>query len=249
MEPAEVLKDLAEDLTNGQYADKERAVAMLSSMTMYIDHHDVLLESGVLPALLRTVSSSKIEPTVSLIWHACSPLPTFVHHLSIHHFHHFDTFVPMWSTHRQLAAAKCVALQVRVVALGCTADLFKSPDAQNYLAAHPDFLQILVQCMQVSITTSCTKPVWQCECYSTINQLDNVSLLKVANTTVHTLIALRLPLLPHASMSCNLALRCLNVAKTVLYSMGLTDGTAVPVICGHACRVKTAGILAQRRVV
>lgn len=72
VEPAEVLKDLAEDLTNGQYADKERAVAMLSSMTMYIDHHDVLLESGVLPALLRTVSSSKIEPTVSLIWHARS---------------------------------------------------------------------------------------------------------------------------------------------------------------------------------
>ena len=63
--PAEVLKDLAEDLVNGQYADKERAVAMLSSMTMYIDHHDLLLECGVLPALLRTVSSSKIEPTVS----------------------------------------------------------------------------------------------------------------------------------------------------------------------------------------
>lgn len=61
---AEVLKDLAEDLISGQYADKERAVAMLSSMTMYIDHHDVLLESGVLPALLKTVSSSKIEPTV-----------------------------------------------------------------------------------------------------------------------------------------------------------------------------------------
>lgn len=40
-------------------------------------------------------------------------------------------------------------LQVRVVALGCAADLFKSPDAQNYLAAHPDFLQVLVQCMQV----------------------------------------------------------------------------------------------------
>ena len=64
---AEVLKDLAEDLISGQYADKERAVAMLSSMTMYVDHHDVLLESGVLPALLRTVSSSKIEPTVGLL--------------------------------------------------------------------------------------------------------------------------------------------------------------------------------------
>ena len=39
--------------------------------------------------------------------------------------------------------------QVRVVALGCTADLFKSPEAQNYLATYPDFLQVLVQCMRV----------------------------------------------------------------------------------------------------
>lgn len=45
-----------------------------------------------------------------------------------------------------------VCMQVRVVALGCAADLFKSPDAQNYLASHPDFLQILVQCMQVCLT-------------------------------------------------------------------------------------------------
>lgn len=96
----EVLHDLANDLVQGQYADKERAVAMLSSMTMYIDHHDVLLESGVLPALMSAVSNPKVEPTV------------------------------------------------RVVALGCTADLFKSPDAQNYLSTHPDFLQVLVQCMR-----------------------------------------------------------------------------------------------------
>lgn len=40
-------------------------------------------------------------------------------------------------------------VQVRVVALGCTADLFKSPDAQNYLSTHPDFLQVLVQCLRV----------------------------------------------------------------------------------------------------
>lgn len=62
---AEVLQDLAHDLVKGQYADKERAVAMLSSMTMYIDHHEVLLESGVLPALMSTVSNPKVEPTVS----------------------------------------------------------------------------------------------------------------------------------------------------------------------------------------
>lgn len=62
---AEVLQDLAHDLVKGQYADKERAVAMLSSMTMYIDHHQVLLESGVLPALMSAVSNPKVEPTVS----------------------------------------------------------------------------------------------------------------------------------------------------------------------------------------
>lgn len=49
----------------GQYADKERAVAMLSSMTMYIDHHEVLLEAGVLPSLMSAVSNPKVEPTVS----------------------------------------------------------------------------------------------------------------------------------------------------------------------------------------
>ena len=61
----EVLQDLAHDLVKGQYADKERAVAMLSGMTMYIDHHDLLLECGVLPALMTLISTSKVEPTVS----------------------------------------------------------------------------------------------------------------------------------------------------------------------------------------
>lgn len=61
-----MLHDLANDLVQGQYADKERAVAMLSSMTMYIDHHDVLLESGVLPALMSAVSNPKVEPTVNI---------------------------------------------------------------------------------------------------------------------------------------------------------------------------------------
>ena len=56
---------MANDLVQGQYADKERAVAMLSSMTLYIDHHEVLLESGVLPALMSAISNSRVEPTVS----------------------------------------------------------------------------------------------------------------------------------------------------------------------------------------
>ncbi len=67
-----MLHGLAIDLVQGQYADKERAVAMLSSMTMYIDHHDVLLESGVLPALMSAVSNPKVEPTVNLAVASCN---------------------------------------------------------------------------------------------------------------------------------------------------------------------------------
>lgn len=87
---AEVLQDLAHDLVKGQYADKERAVAMLSSMTMYIDHHEVLLESGVLPALMSAVSNPKVEPTVRGL-HLCIKraycmhvtfMDTFVHYTS-----------------------------------------------------------------------------------------------------------------------------------------------------------------------
>ena len=77
---AEVLRDLAHDLVKGQYADKERAVAMLSSMTLYIDHHDVLLESGVLPALMSNVSNSKVEPTVSTSNHCTKPSMTCLFH-------------------------------------------------------------------------------------------------------------------------------------------------------------------------
>jgi hypothetical protein len=82
-----VLHDLANDLVQGQYADKERAVAMLSSMTMYIDHHDVLLESGVLPALMSAVSNPKVEPTVNLAVASATDAVTW----SILHWHTMST--------------------------------------------------------------------------------------------------------------------------------------------------------------
>ena len=44
---------------------------MLSGMTMYIDHHQVLLESGVLPALMTLISNPKVEPTVRLFSLLC----------------------------------------------------------------------------------------------------------------------------------------------------------------------------------
>ena len=49
----------------------------------------------------------------------------------------------------KLAVSDLASVQVRVVALGCAADLFKTPEAQNYLATHQDFLRVLVECMKV----------------------------------------------------------------------------------------------------
>ena len=41
------------------------AVAMLSSLTLYIDSHDALLRPTVLPALMSAASNPRVEPTVS----------------------------------------------------------------------------------------------------------------------------------------------------------------------------------------
>lgn len=63
---AESLAELTQDLLSGAYYDKERAVSMLSGLTLYIDYHDALLASDVLPALMQTVCSETVEPTVRL---------------------------------------------------------------------------------------------------------------------------------------------------------------------------------------
>lgn len=63
----EALEKLAEDLRSGSPADKECAVSMLSSLTMYVDHHDALLRMpGVLDALINAVTNDRLVPQV---WH------------------------------------------------------------------------------------------------------------------------------------------------------------------------------------
>ncbi len=60
---AEALQELARDLASGTAADKERAVSMLSSLTMWIDHHaDILATPGVLDCLLDAVIDERLVP-------------------------------------------------------------------------------------------------------------------------------------------------------------------------------------------
>ena len=62
---AESLRELAADLVDGAYADRERAVAILSGLTIYLENHAAILKSEVLPALMSVVSNPKAEGTVS----------------------------------------------------------------------------------------------------------------------------------------------------------------------------------------
>jgi hypothetical protein len=62
----EALQSLAQDLAHGNSAAKERAVAMLSSLTLYVDHHDAILATpGVLQALLASVADERLVPQAS----------------------------------------------------------------------------------------------------------------------------------------------------------------------------------------
>ena len=61
---AEALAQLAEELRGGSVGDKERAVSMLSSLTLYVEHHDAILGAGVLPSLLVSVKDERLIPQV-----------------------------------------------------------------------------------------------------------------------------------------------------------------------------------------
>ena len=63
---AEALREMARSLQEGTSADREAAVALLSSLTIWEEHHDALLDAGVLPALLRTVEKEDTVPQVSM---------------------------------------------------------------------------------------------------------------------------------------------------------------------------------------
>ena len=62
---AETLKELQHDLLHfGHHADRERAVAMLSGLTLYLENHGDLLKAGILPALMTTVQDEQTVPQV-----------------------------------------------------------------------------------------------------------------------------------------------------------------------------------------
>ena len=62
---AGVLKELARDLSSSLNVDKERAVSMLSSLTPYVEHHQTMLQAGVLPCLMQAVEDDQIVPQVA----------------------------------------------------------------------------------------------------------------------------------------------------------------------------------------
>lgn len=52
------------DLSSEAPAEREGAVALLSGLTVYVEHHPALLDAGVLPALMRAVTNPETIPQV-----------------------------------------------------------------------------------------------------------------------------------------------------------------------------------------
>lgn len=62
---ADALEDLAHDLSSTNTADKERAVSMLSSLTLYLEYHSAMMKAGVFPALIKAILDEKMVPQVN----------------------------------------------------------------------------------------------------------------------------------------------------------------------------------------
>ena len=63
---ADALEDLARDLSSTNTADKERAVSMLSSLTLYLEYHSAMMKAGVFPALIKAILDARMVPQVRL---------------------------------------------------------------------------------------------------------------------------------------------------------------------------------------
>lgn len=199
---AESLRELAADLVTGAYADRERAVAILSGLTIYLENHAAILKSEVLPALMNVVSNPKAESTVGLFMqlvlcrNTASLVVVVPHLLSFPHdwapgrhpvvllcTQHCSAslqsigLLPInceWSSllltgfwgialrhcsrHDGIAQTARLCLQVRVVALGCAADLLKTPQAYAYLKLDAEFLPTLAHAIRVRHCCSCVCP-------------------------------------------------------------------------------------------
>lgn len=71
----DALEDLARDLSSSNTADKERAVSMLSSLTLYLEYHSAMMKAGVFPALIKAILDTRMVPQVSIsgaiVHHVC----------------------------------------------------------------------------------------------------------------------------------------------------------------------------------
>ncbi|KAK9844104.1 hypothetical protein WJX81_004589 [Elliptochloris bilobata] len=66
------LQRLARDLSSEAAAEREGAVALLSSLTVYLEHHPALLDAGVLPALMRAIADPETIPQVRTLALGCA---------------------------------------------------------------------------------------------------------------------------------------------------------------------------------
>jgi hypothetical protein len=60
----DTLAALARDLGSNKDQDKERSITMLSGLTIYLEHHNVLLAAGVLDALVDVICDEHVVPQV-----------------------------------------------------------------------------------------------------------------------------------------------------------------------------------------
>ena len=59
----DTLEELRKDLLEfSHHADRERAVAMLSGLTLYLENHQELLKAKILPSLMATVLDEHTVP-------------------------------------------------------------------------------------------------------------------------------------------------------------------------------------------
>ena len=65
----DTLEELRKDLLEfSHHADRERAVAMLSGLTLYLENHQELLKAKILPSLMATVLDEHTVPQAGLFF-------------------------------------------------------------------------------------------------------------------------------------------------------------------------------------
>jgi len=52
-------------LSSFNTADKERAVSMLSSLTLFLEYHSAMMKAGVFPALIKAILDARMVPQVT----------------------------------------------------------------------------------------------------------------------------------------------------------------------------------------